>query len=265
VDSWSSLGGILQGLGRNQEAIVAYERAIALQPRDRNSRHNRWSLLLGEGRKEVVAEEASLAIEREPGDGEAHWASVMARYGAASPPVLIAALERALRLAPDDPTLALELAIRLNEQGEAERAEALYRQVWAGGKAQGKTAFYLGRLLVKQRRWSEARPIVEAELRAGRSAELLLLLSEIRFMTGDRKGALESAREVVRLTPDRADAWRTLADLEADQGQLEAAAASYRRAIELGHDDPSTRERLAALHQRMGSSPETGAREHRRP
>jgi arylsulfatase A-like enzyme/Tfp pilus assembly protein PilF len=85
VDSWSSLGEILQGLGRNEDAIVAYERAIALQPNHRNSRHNRWILLLGEGRKQEVAADASLAIEREPGDGEAQWASIMARYDSATP------------------------------------------------------------------------------------------------------------------------------------------------------------------------------------
>jgi tetratricopeptide (TPR) repeat protein len=140
---------------------------------------------------------------------------------------------RATTRPPHDPSLALELATRLEEQGELKRAEALYREVWAGETAHAMTAFRLGRLLVKQQRWPEARPIVEAGLRAGRSAELLLLLSEIRFRLGDRKGALEAVREVVRLKPDRADAWRTLSALEADQGQLEAAAASHRRAIEL--------------------------------
>jgi arylsulfatase A-like enzyme/cytochrome c-type biogenesis protein CcmH/NrfG len=126
VAAWLARGAALRGLDRPQEALDAFERALELDPEDRAARHDRWATLLALGRNEEVRRRAEAALRHDPDDPEAAWAAIMA---AGEPPAARArALERALAVAPGDPTLSFELGKTAEAQGDAARAEALYAE-----------------------------------------------------------------------------------------------------------------------------------------
>jgi choline-sulfatase len=248
--AWTAKGEIFEAMGKPDETIAAYAEAIAADPSNRAARHNRWGVMLQRRENNAVLEEASALLRTQPQHGEALWASARVQFDG-SDQAMIDALEAALTLAPEDPTLSLELAKKLEARGDTRRVEGLYRSAMQRLGLQSEVAFRLGRLLVDDRRWQEALTVVNGSLRSGRTPELLLLLSEIQFHLNRPGDSLELVREAARLAPERADVWVTLGGLEMNQGNLPNALQAYQKAVALGLDSEHVRRQLTAINSRL--------------
>jgi arylsulfatase A-like enzyme/predicted TPR repeat methyltransferase len=259
VDSWVSLGVLLDHSGQSELAVEAWDQALELQPDDRKARHNRWSVLLRLGRVDTVRIEAGRRLREAPDDGEARWALIRSHAPDAPASALVDGLELALQDHPDDPTLMFELAVGLEENGVLDRAERLYGKVLRTLPDHRDSVLRLGRLLLRRGAARESRAVLEPHGTKAPSAELFLLLSEARWRTDDRSGALAAVRRATRLAPGRADAWATQGEIELLAGQPARAAVSLERAVELGSSDSRTIRRLTEALELAGR-PEEAAR-----
>ncbi len=255
--AWQEMANIFLALGRPDEAILAYTEVIAQEPFNRIAQRNRWGLMLERKENNAVLDEASALLKTQPHFGEALWASAAARFEG-SDQAMIDALEAALLLSPEDPTLSLELGRKLEARGgDLSRVEGLYRAVITEIGSQiglvNEAARLLGRLLAGDNRWLEAFDVVRSPLISNPTPELLLLRSEIEFNLNRPQVALKLVREVARLTPQRADVWVTLGGLEMNQGNLPRALQAYEQAVGLGLDNEYVRSQLAAISSRMRS------------
>ncbi len=254
ADAQNSVAQMLHKLNRVDDAITAYGKAISIDPKSRIGRHNRWVLMIQNNRSGQVLREAATALSHDPADGEAIWAAVVSKQGTSDPDEMVAAFEQALTRAPDDPTLLVALAKILEERGELGRAETFYQRAFDGRRASWEAGYRLGRIMVAAKRWAEARPIVESTVATHRNPELLLLLSEISYMSGDHDGALRSLREVVSIEPARGDVWGTMGDVLLARGQLREALDAYREATRLGSNTLRIQKRIGELRLRLEQS-----------
>lgn len=206
----------------------------------------------------------------------------------------LAALERAARLAPDDPEPHNILGNSLREAGRLDEAETRYRRAVAlkpdFAEAHGALSLTLGQLgradeaEASRRRALEINPNLAATDKArgavlrdhGRLAESEAAYRRALQIDPDDpethhnlgntlrdlrrfKEAAACYAQAVRIRPDLAEAHFGLADALWDQDRLGEAEMSYRRALELKPGFPQAHANLANLLRELCRFPEAAA------
>ncbi len=127
-ESWSNRGISLSNLGRHEEAIKSYDRAISFKPDDHESWSNRGISLSNLGRYEEAIESYDRAISSKPDDYEA-WNNRgislgdLGRYEEA-----IESYDRAISSKPDDYEAWYNRAVSLTNLGRYEEASKSYNR-----------------------------------------------------------------------------------------------------------------------------------------
>ncbi|WP_197463325.1 tetratricopeptide repeat protein [Prochlorococcus sp. MIT 1306] len=165
----------------------------------------------------------------------------------------------------------LQAAVSFHNQGELDKAEAIYRDVLAVDAKNFYALNFLGCILRSKEMLDEARNLLAAAvivkpgdigaqfnlgnvLRDMESWDEALACYQIALklnpidssvlyeagnayrMLGDTLGASESYRRAIEVKPDFAEAYLNLGNLFKEEGELEEAIGSYRKAIELKSD-----------------------------
>lgn len=188
---------------------------------------------------------------------------------------------------------ALETALAAHQAGELERAEAGYRAVLERNPGNVDALQYLGLIAQQRGDGITARKLMEEALSHPGSAANGTLLNNMASMLvrlGDHelaethyrmalatetapadtrrnlgvllrlRGRLAESRslleEVVRATPDHAQAWRDLVDVQLMEGDYPAAAESCRTCFELEPENARVRAYLALILQTLGRNAE---------
>lgn len=124
-----NLGNLLRAGGRFDEALALLELAQRLQPGSAQANGN-LSLLFGDlGRHQEAVQYAQAASAIEPAQPQWWRALGVAERLRKNTAAAIAALRRALALAPDDELTQSELAVALSEAGDIEEARAAFAAV----------------------------------------------------------------------------------------------------------------------------------------
>ena len=130
VKAEDNLGLSFAGMGRNEEAAAAYQRAVEWQEQllAKNPRPyiDLGSLLIDENRPKDAAAFLLQAIEIDPRDSKTHELLGKAYTRLEEFPKAQAELERAIELSPQTPNLHCMLAPVYRKQGLAEKAKAEY-------------------------------------------------------------------------------------------------------------------------------------------
>ena len=136
--------------------------------------------------------------------------------------------ERALKLEPKDPAALRVLARAYVMQGDAPQAVATARQAQADDATRG--GFELAEILASLDRSEEAHQQLE-RLRAGGApqAEIDRRLALLAFNSGDMKEARQRFQELLSSGEGNDAAQLYLADIDARDGDPDAAIAAYRR------------------------------------
>ena len=121
----------LARLGRSDEAIALYESLLKLAPED-DTVANNLAYLLAEVRGDPASLQRALALtQRLAGSSNAGYLDTLGwvhhRLGQSAQAV--AALERAVALAPESPLLQLHLGLALHQAGQAERSREILGKV----------------------------------------------------------------------------------------------------------------------------------------
>ncbi len=230
ADYYHDLGSALQAQARLDEAIAAYQRALARKT-SFETFHNLGVALRERDRLAEAIEAFKQAVALRPQAAETH-----ARLGdllktKGDIEGAIDAYQRATSLAPDPDTYD-RLGVALQTRGRVAEAIDALRQAVALGRHQAELHFHLGNALRRNNQHSEA---------------------------------VASYRQAALLRPDHAGALNNLGMLMQAQGDLDEAPTLYRRALTA---DPTYKQAhsnlLLCLHYCSDTEPEMLFAEHTR-
>ena len=235
VDAINLRGIALRRLGRVEEAIAAYRRALSRRPRAAMVHYN-LAIALEKSRDPDGALAAyQRAVELQPGHVRAlsNLARLHAQRGEARQAIEAAAL--ALEIAPDFAEARVNLALGHFKAGDLERARQEVDGALAASPSLPGAHEVLGAVLMAAGRAEDA----ATSFRTAAALEPLepryrLQLATALQAAGRRDEARRAFEEVVKLDPDDAYSHHNLAVLCFRLGDLTRARAHVNRAIALG-------------------------------
>ncbi len=129
----------------------------------------------------------------------------------------------------------------LQASGDARGAEAVYRRLLRLAPSAAEGYYRLGRLLLSERHAAAARPVLDAGRKAAPDDPRFPFYMALAFapssVEGDHPAAGDAARarsllqEAIRLSPNHGQPYYELGLLQAGDGQWDAAAHSFNRAV----------------------------------
>lgn len=199
---YSNLGVRLFELGRIDEAIDNYRKALAIDPQIYEARNNLGRAYLAQGRT-GDAEKEMIATQREfPGDYIANYnlGMFLAQHGRNEDALPF--LKIALEIRPDHPAVLSNTAAVLMQTGRFAEAEPLLRRVTEMLPDMTIIRYNLATALRRQGKLDEARFMYEEVLRrAPQNAESHFYLAQTLESQGQMEPALHHYRECLRLEP----------------------------------------------------------------
>ncbi len=199
----ASLGAALRPQGKNDEALAAYRRALALQPDFEEAHFNLGSILLEQDQLEGAKSHLERALALRPDCGETHHVMGMLLAREGKPEEAAASYRRAIELKPDLIEALNNLGNLCSKSGKHEEAIVCYERALALAPGFAEAHNNLGAVYRDQ---------------------------------GKLEHAVACHERALALKPDYAEAHTNLGIVLRDQGKLEESAACHRRALALRSD-----------------------------
>ncbi len=203
----------LRDAGRDADAIELFRRAAALQPRSAVPPANLGAALLATGRTDEGVRELRRALALDPTDGASASRLARQQREAGRPAEALAVLDAAIAAGGRLPQLYLERGTARAQSGRLEEALADFRE--------------------------GARRAPQDPVAAENVARAL-------FALGRPREAALAYETLLRLVPERFDAWKTLGAIALEIDDRARALTAFRAALRL-ETDPAERARLEAL------------------
>ncbi len=213
------IGEVERALGKYESALAYYNRAIDLNPNFAPAYLGRARSRLAINPKADIAADLQIAMERDPGLGEAYleWAAYLLSQGQSESAQQ--AIESAAHLLPDSPLISLYRAQFALQQGEAEQALALAQEASQRDRTMLPAYLTLGQAALASGAFAEARDALELYL---------------EYMPNDAQGWLALARAYAGMSqPDQA---YLEVSAPADKQQVQSALRAFERAIALNKE-----------------------------
>ncbi|MEM7406752.1 MAG: sulfotransferase [Pseudomonadota bacterium] len=208
-------GEVLRALGRDAEALVAFESALKLDPRFTDASINAAFAACSLQRLDTARGHAGRALKGAPDEPETHMALAEVARLAGDAEAALEAARGAHRLTPNEPQILAHMAGSLAALGRVDEARGLLERTLA---------------------------IVPG------AVEPRLALADIALQAGDRDRASELALQAVRLAPLQPEVHRLAGDVATATDAFHEAVTHYEEARRLGlHDDTLLRDLAFAL------------------
>ncbi|MGC8640413.1 MAG: tetratricopeptide repeat protein [Isosphaeraceae bacterium] len=256
-----NLGIAREHQGRLDDAETCYRRALQSRPDYPEANYNLGGVLKGQGKLDEAAVCYSRVVESRPDHAPAAYNLGRIWQAQGKLEHAAAAYERALELNPSFIEALNDLGNVFKLQGKLDQAEACYRRALAWKPDYALAHYNLGLACQDQGKLDDAvasyQRALELSTRPG-----LLVGSAVRtdpqprptVRTADPTSEIQEAKESVALClePGSAEIHNCLASALKLQGKLEAAAASYRQAIQLRPDYAAAHCNLGVVYQELG-------------
>ena len=236
----------LQG-GRIEDALRAYDRAIALQPDYLEPHFNRGNVLLRLQRlpEALAAFERAIALSPELAIAHYNRATILGTTGRADE--ALAGYQRTLALDSTMVQARFNLGTLYLQKGDAEQALACMDQVIAQAPNVVQAHLNRGNALLKLNRVADAgRSFDRALALQAQSPEALSNRANARLQLKNYEAALADLSEAVRLNPKQAQTRQLLGTLLRDTGDPEKALAEFQEAYALAPELPGVLSDLVA-------------------
>lgn len=199
--NYVGLGRAYEGLGRDQDAIAEFEKALLISPRAPGAHRHLAQLYMKMG----VKERAALHYETIPREDRlqailSHLAAGDRHMEARQYPEAVKAYQQAIENSPADADLRSKLGLAFAAMGDREGARQEYERALKTNPESVNARNYLGALLMQKEMWKEA---------------------------------VEQFREVLLRVPNHADARNNLGIAYYQLGRLPEAEAELRKALML--------------------------------
>jgi tetratricopeptide (TPR) repeat protein len=214
------LGTSYSELGRTKEAKAQFDLVLKDDPKSVQALLGLASLLRDEGKTDDVIALCKRTISLDERNNQAYalLGEVYAARG--RPEDALPYFEKAVEIQPKLSQNRLNLAGCLIEVRQYARAETMLKEIVRDYPKFPLAWFNLGLLYDEEGRPAEARPAYAAEVAAyPQHFKARFNLGKVLFQLGDRAGAVEQMREVVRIAPTRPEGYLFLA-----RGLLQEAA-----------------------------------------
>jgi tetratricopeptide (TPR) repeat protein len=214
------LGTSYSELGRTREAKAQFDLVLKDDPKSVQALIGLASLLKEERRTEDVIAlcKRTLSLDERNNQAYALLGEVYASRN--EPEKALPNFEKAVEIQPKLSQNRLNLAGCLIEVRQYARAEAILKEIVRDYPRFPLAQFNLGLLYDEEGRPAEARTAYAAEVAAyPRHFKARFNLGKVLFQLGDRDGAVEQMREVIRIAPTRPEGYLFLA-----RGLLQQAA-----------------------------------------
>jgi len=221
-DAWgarTNLGTALDAEGRTGEALIEYQKALRLRPRDRDVLYDLGNAYQAQGDMEQAERyyEKTLEITSKFAPARINLGNIMSAEGRAGE--AIEQYQEALRDDPEDAEACSNLGTMLKAQGRLDEA------------------------LVQYRNAARFEPD---------SAEIRNNLGSTLAARDDLEGAVAQYREALRLNPGYAEAYNNLGNALRKQGKLKEAVLELQHALQLKPSSALIRANLADALQAEG-------------
>jgi len=127
--AWSTIGFVLAERGELAAALDAFDRALALDPRDSGTHFNVGYVLQQQGRHEEALAALERAVAADPANDRAWFGAGLSLVRLSRLEEAAARFEEAARLQPFNPYAAYELAAVYHRLGRPEKVRAQYERV----------------------------------------------------------------------------------------------------------------------------------------
>ena len=247
-------------LGKRNEAVQHYERALQLKP-DYAQAHNNLGLeLAAQGKREEAWRHFEQALQLKPDYADAHHNLGFALFTRGKVSEAIPYFERALQLNPGDAETHEHLGLAYGRAGRIAEAEREFRRALEL-KPEARMHLNLGHALLQQGKPQAAAAEYEAAVRL--SPDLPMALNDLAWLRATHPSAtLRDGNQAVLLAEracasngEDARCWDTLAAAYAEAGRFEDAVRSAAKARQLAQAAGQTNlvatiEQASALYQK---------------
>ena len=237
AEAHNNLANALQRQGALAEAVACYRRALELKPGYAEAHNNLANALQLQGSLEEAVACYRRALELKPDYADAYNNLASALWNMGRSDDAVACCRRALDLKPGYAEAHNNLGTILQAQGKFDEAAAFYRRAMELRPDFAEAYNNLAIVLREQARPGDAaaccRRALELKLDfAAAHSNLGLALREL----GELDEAIACCRRAVELDPDFAEGYNNLGITWSEQGQLDKAVACYLRALQLRPD-----------------------------
>lgn len=250
--AWFDLGFVFNQLGRPDDSIAAYRKAVAAKPDVFESNLNLGLMLARSGQpdaEQFLRAATKLTPTANANDGQARaWLSLAHLLAPAKPEEAIEAYRQAAKLQPKDPESHLAAGQLLEKQNHFADAAGEYQQALAIDPSSADALTGLANFYTRAKRFSDAEDVLR-KLLALHPDDVVghLQLGRMLAAAGKNDDAISELQAAAKLAPKDKDVARDLADLYAATGKFDLAEAQYRTLLAA---DPKN----AALHQGLGDA-----------
>jgi tetratricopeptide (TPR) repeat protein len=249
------LGVISQQVGRNEDAVEYFGRAIGANP-DLIAAHGKMGLAYQALRR---FDQATACFQRalriEPGNVLSRFCLGDTRLKQGMLDEAADCFRQVLQLQSDHAPSLFQLGHVLKAQGNLAGAAECYRRILAARPDHGPTHCKLGHVLMAAGRHEEAagsyRRAIESD---PRDAEALNGLSAVLIGQNELEQAFRRLQQAIEINPGDSSVHNNLGVVLAKQERFEQAAASYRRAVRLRPEYASAHKNLAAALSALGEA-----------
>lgn len=248
--AWFDLAFAQSHLGKTAEAITAYKKAAALDPKWFEAQQNLGLALAKSGDLAGAAAALKIAVTLKPTTGGQQalagaWLSLAQVTEESQPQEALAAYQKIVELDPANSEALLGAAHMTERSGNLVAAEQQYLKLAEAGS--GESVERLIGIYLKQKRYADAETWLRKYMAANpQSAAAQLQLGKLLAAEGKFQEAIAALEPVYKTSPDQKLA-RELASLYLETKQYAAAAALLQSLVEQNPTD-------AQLHFDFGSA-----------
>lgn len=222
---------ILNHLGRREEALLAYEQAIRLDPTDADTHNNTGLVLHSLGRLEEALLAYEQAIRLDPTDADTYMNKGAALQALGRPEKALLACKQAIHLDPMNANNHTSKGILLDELGRPEEALLAFEQAIHLDPTDADTHNNKGIMLQALGRPEEALLAFEQAIRldpmnANAYANKGIMLKTL----GRREEALLAYEQAIRLDPTHVNAHTNKSIILKQMGRIGEAEQAYQKA-----------------------------------
>jgi len=238
----ANLGAALLGQNKRDEALAAYQRALALQPEYEEAHFSAALILLELGRLDEARPHLDRSLALRPGSAETHQAlaRLLARQGRAEE--AIATYRRALALRPESTDALNNLGNLLCTIGDLAGAKSCFERVIVLEPDRAEAHNNLGVAFRDQGMFDEAEACHKRALELQPDyADAYNNLGIVYRDTGRLEESAACHERALAIRPGYPEAFNNLGNTRRSQARLEEAQACYDKALALSPADAEAR------------------------
>lgn len=247
AEAWMLMGNLLRSQGKTKEALVAYDKALAINPAHRSANIEKAYVHIGTNDLVAAKADVDAALKHGAGDLNTIYVQALLAFTGGKNAEAKESLQKILRAAPNHmPSLLLSGAVELN-LGAYQQSEQYLRGYLANNENNVYARKLLAQVLLKTNQPAEAAAVLAPALKTASSdPQLLALTGQSYLQTRDFAKASSYLEQASTLAPSAASIHTSLGLSKLGQGDVGNAVSQLEKATAL---DPKSLDAGFALVQ----------------